>query len=249
MSGGSQNTVSQQTVPSWLQPYLTASLSQGAQDLQNPPQYYPGQQVASLTPLQQSGLSSIAGAASLPSASSGALGANQLETSGALLNPNANPYLQQEFNQGAQGIQNQIASEFAGSGSNVANSAGAQSAGMGTLAANLYGGAYGQGLQAMTQASALAPSIDQGLYMPGQQMYNAGTSQQQQQQNEINADISKWNFGQQTPENMLSWYSSLTNQNASPFIGSSNTQSQSPSMLQTGAGAGMAMLPLLMALA
>ena len=56
MSGGSQNTVSQQTVPSWLQPYLTSTLS-SAQGLEQTggPQYYPGQTVAGLTPLQSKG--------------------------------------------------------------------------------------------------------------------------------------------------------------------------------------------------
>jgi hypothetical protein len=68
--GGSQNTVSQNTVPDWLQPYLTNTLS-SAQTLEQGggPQYYPGQQVASLTPLQNEGLSQVQNLSQGPNAS------------------------------------------------------------------------------------------------------------------------------------------------------------------------------------
>ncbi len=53
MSGGGTNTISQQTVPSWLQPYYTQALATG-QNLTSGagPAYYPGNQVAHLNSLQ-----------------------------------------------------------------------------------------------------------------------------------------------------------------------------------------------------
>lgn len=217
MSGGGTNTVSQQTVPSWLQPYYTQALQQGQTLEQGPgPAYYPGNQVAPLNsvqegaintqlgganqvqqgaqfgagalPLLQQGAGTVqqgAGATGMgagligqaaqgPSATPGAMAANQFETSGALLNPSENPYLKNTFTQGANAVQNQLSSEFAGSGRNIIGSAPVQSDEMNNLATQLYGGAYNQGLQTMTQASALAPSIDAGMYLPGNEMMQAG---------------------------------------------------------------------------
>jgi hypothetical protein len=92
VSGGGQNTIQTQSVPSWLQPYLNSALSQG-QALQQSggPLYYPGQQVAPLNPLQEQGIDSIVGAAGAPIATTGAENANQFMTSGALRNPSSNP--------------------------------------------------------------------------------------------------------------------------------------------------------------
>ncbi len=231
--GGGTNTVSQSTIPSQILPYYQQALTQG-QNLLNSsgPQYYPGQQVAPLNPLQEQGLStaqsgvgmaqnaydvaqqgvgmaqnaygvsqagvplaaqgygqaqqayqptnmglnSIAQTAMGPNASQGAQAMNQFETSGALLNPSMNPYLQGTFQQGAQQVQNNLASQFAGSGRNIIGSAPVQSDEMNNLATQLYGGAYNTGLNATTQATGLAPLIDAGTYMPGQQLLNASSS-------------------------------------------------------------------------
>jgi hypothetical protein len=227
MSGGT-NTV-QQTLPSWLQPYLTQELGQGTA-LQQSAINNPQSMVAPMTPTQQQGIQSIQNTATSninPSASAAA--ANQFETSGALLNPNENPYLQNTFNLASQSVQNNIDSQFAGSGSNVQNSIPVQSDEMNNLATQLYGGAYGQGLQAMTQASALAPQIQQGTYIPGQELYQAGSLGQQQQQQVINA-----------PYNALSWYSGLLGLNGSSMGGSS--QSNNGAAATQDAGMGLAAL-------
>jgi len=237
MSGGSQNTVSQQTIPDFLKPYYTTALGQGANLLQSGgPQYYPGQQVAGLTDQQLQGVNSIQNAATGPNASQGAQAANQFETSGALLNPSMNPYLQGTFHQGANAIQNQLGSEFAANGSNVLNSMPVQADQMSTLANQMYGGAYQQGLQTMTQASALAPSIDAGTYQPGQELLQAGSGLQSQQQNEINAAMQAYNYQQQLPYNMLSWYSGLLGQNASPFSSQSSVATMGNNRGMTAAG-------------
>lgn len=122
------------------------------------------------------GLSQIQQTAAGPNASQGAQQANEFETSGALLNPASNPYLQQTFQQGANQVQNALSSQFGAAGRNTLASAPVQSDEMNNLATQLYGGAYNTGLNTMTQASALAPSIDAGTYQPGQQLLNASTA-------------------------------------------------------------------------
>lgn len=240
MSGGGQNTTSQTTVPDWIKPYYEQALNSGADLVHSPgPQYYPGQQVAGLNPMQIAGIGSIAGAAGQPNASQGAQAANQFETSGAVLNPSTNPWLRGTFDQGANAIQNRLGSEFATSGSNVLNSLPVQSDEMNNLATQLYGGQYQHGLDTMTRATALAPSIDAGTYMPGQALLQTGAGVQGQTQNEINALMQQWNYNQQLPYNQLSWYSGLLGQNASPFSGQNTraTMQNNPGMSAMGGAA------------
>jgi hypothetical protein len=239
--GGGTNTISQTTLPAWLQPYMTDALTAGQQLYQaGGPVYYQGQQVANLTPEQLAGISQTENVASTPSASQGAQSANRFETSGALLNPSANPYLQGTFNQAANAVQSQLASEFAGAGSNVINSLPVQADEMNNLATQLYGGAYNQGLQTMTQASALAPGIDQGAYLPGQMLEQAGGTLQNQSQNDINAAMQAYNYNSTLPMNMLSWYSGLLGQNGSPFKSASSSTSGNPNAALQDAGLGIA---------
>lgn len=250
MAGGGTNTVSQ-TLPSWLQPYLTSELGAassltpglsgsagGTYTLPNgqtvtvpgTPGVSASSLVAGMTPAQQQGLTDMQNTANSSINPSGsAAAANQFETSGALLNPAMNPYLQNTFNLSADSVQNQIDSQFAGSGSNVINSLPVQSDQLNNLATQLYGGAYQQGMQNMTQASALAPMITQAQYIPGQELYQAGSLEQQQNQNVINA-----------PYNALSWYSGLLGLNGSSMGGSS--QSNNPNAATQDAGMGLAAL-------
>ena len=84
MSGGSQQTSSNNGVASWLQPSYTNAV-QDANNLYSSggPKYYSGQQVANLSPMQNTGLSDISNAASDPSAASMAQQQNRNIESGA----------------------------------------------------------------------------------------------------------------------------------------------------------------------
>jgi hypothetical protein len=237
MSGGGTNTVST-SIPSQFVPYYTEALGQGQTlDQTGGPQYYPGQTVAPLNQLQGQALTDVQQTASAPNASQGAQAANEFETSGALLNPASNPYLQGTYTQAADQVQNSLASQFAGSGRNIIGSAPVQSDELNNLATQLYGGQYDTGLNAMTQSSALAPSIDAGTYLPSQALLSAGAGLQGQTQNLINANQNEWNYNQTLPYNQLSWYSSLLGQNTSPF--SSSSQSSSGNPWQTAVGGGL----------
>jgi hypothetical protein len=236
MSGGGTNTVTS-SIPDFLAPYYSGALSSGANLLASGgPQYYPGQTVAPLNPLQEGGIQSTVNAANAPSAAAGAQAANRFETSGALLDPHLNPYLQGTFTQAANAVQNQLGTEFAGSGSNVINSLPVQSDELNNLATQLYGGAYNTGLQNMTQATALAPSIDAATYLPSQELLSAGAGVQGQTQNLINANQQQWNYNQTLPYNQLSWYSGLLGQNAAPFSNQNAHMSNNPWSTVAGAG-------------
>lgn len=224
MSGGTNTT--SQTLPNWLQPYLTQELG-SAQGFQQQATSDPQSMVAGMTPAQQQGISSQeqAAAGQGTNEASSAAAANQFETSGALLNPASNPYLQNTYQLAGQQVQNQLSSEFAGSGSNVENSIPVQSDQLNNLATQLYGGAYQQGVNTMTQAAAQSPLIQAGLYQPGQEEYQAGSLQQQQQQNVINA-----------PYNALSWYSGLLGLNGSSMGGSSSSNNGAAATQDAGLG-------------
>jgi hypothetical protein len=223
MSGGTNTQT--QTLPNWLQPYLTQELG-SAQQFQTAATSNPQSMVAPMTPAQQQGLSSQLTAANQGAGEAGsAAAANQFETSGALLNPASNPYLQNTFNLASQSVQNNLDSQFAGSGSNVENSLPVQADQMNNLATQLYGGQYDVGLNTMTQAAAQSPLIQSGLYTPGQEQYQVGSTQQQQQQNVINA-----------PYNALSWYSGLLGLNGSSLGGSSSSNNGAAATQDAGLG-------------
>lgn len=245
MSGGSENTVSQSTIPSQLVPYYDYALSTG-QNLQNQggPQQSSGQ-VAPLSAMQQQGLSSIQGAASGMNPATGAANWNNYATSGALMNPSSNPYLTGEFNQGADAIQNQLSSQFGAAGRNVLASAPIQSDEMNQLATSMYGGQYDTNLNATQAAASAAPSIAQGLYTPGNQLLSAGALPQQQQQNILNTQTAQSNYNNALPYNSLSWYSSLLGQNGSPFSSSSQSGSQSGNTALEAAGGTIGLAGLL----
>jgi hypothetical protein len=147
--------------------------------------------------LQNAGVGSILNAAGNANATMGAEGANQFETSGALLNPAANPYLQNTFNQAARSVQNQLSSEFGASGAQAMGSLPVQQDESNNLATQLYGGQYDSGLNTLTQATALAPSIDAGMYQPGQQILSAAGQQINGGNSQLNGAYGQMGAGQQ----------------------------------------------------
>jgi hypothetical protein len=238
MSGGGTNTVSSQTVPAWLQPYLTSNIAEGQQlNAGGGPQYYPGQQVAGLTPLTEMGIGGVADTALSPNASTTAQAQNMNIESGAYLDPSSNPYLAGTLTTAEQGVQNPITSEFGAAGRNVLASAPVQSSAMNQLANQIYGGAYQSGMQNMVQSQFAAPTLDQGTYLPSQELMTTGADVQQQNQNQINAAMQQYNYQQQLPENMLSWLSGITAGNGAPFSAGQSSTSGGSNPWLTSAGA------------
>ncbi len=116
-------------------------------------------------------------------------------------------------------MQNQLSSEFAGSGRNIIGSAPVQSDEMNNLASQLYGGQYATGVQQQENALGNANQTTQQNYANQNNLFGAG----QQVQNLSNQYI-------QAPQQFLNQYLSRANNS----LGQTSTQSPA---FNSGAGA------------
>jgi hypothetical protein len=214
MSGGQPSNVTQtsvQQLPSWLNNANTFGSSQ-AQNLYNQggAPYYPGSTTAPLSSIQESYLTNANnlgqnGNSALNAGTSYAANASN----GAYLN--ANPYLNQTFNQAANAVQNRVGSEFAGSGRNLEASLPVQNDQMNQLATSIYGGNYANERQLQSQAAGMSPGLNQaGLSNLGAQA-GAGTLLQNQAQNYMNADANRFSYNANLPYQNLSNYMNTVN--------------------------------------
>lgn len=214
---GSQTTQTlQQQSPSWQQPYQQYGLQQSAAQYQNVNS--PQQLVAGFSPQQNQAISNITNlAGGTPETSSA-----QNYVSNVLNgNPANNPYLNSEFNQAANTVQNRLGSEFAGSGRNVIGSLPIQADQMNNLATQLYGGAYNTGVQQQENAAAQAVPLEQQQFNAQNNLFNAGGAIQGLAQQYI-----------QAPQTFLNQYLSQVNGNLgttqatqqpySPFLKTAN---------------------------
>ncbi len=212
MSKGSQGSATTTSgPPAYLQPYYQQVAGAGSNLYQNnAPLYYPGNQVAPFSPLQEQGFGQIQGAANAPN-TIGQSGQNYFNTleNGSLLNPATNPALQGMTQLADQQIQNNLASQFAGSGRNIEASAPIQASEMGSVASQIYGGAYNNTLNNMTNALSQANPLTMQQFLPGQQLLQAGGQIQNQAQNQIGANQNAFSYYQQLPFQQLQGMDSL----------------------------------------
>lgn len=142
---------------------------------------------------------------------------NQLGASNSLLNAFLSGNQQQigaatGYNQGAlsgAGLQSQAAGtlgsqQLQGSAlqQSAANLAGNQQLNFANAESNMYN----QGVGQMLSALGLAPQVQQLPYNDLSQLYNSGSTQQQQSQQQLNDQIARFNFGQQLPYQQLAQY-------------------------------------------
>jgi hypothetical protein len=215
--GGSQpagNTTTTQTTTPWSgqQPYLSQELGAAQGLYQNyTPQYYPGQQVAPLTPYQTQAETEAAniGAAGGTSAVNAA---NNYETqlmNGAYLdptkNPNWNSMAQNVLSSTVPGLEAQFTqgNNMNNPGAAYAVSQGANDA-LGGLAAQQYGNTLGLMSQGVGYQG--VPGLQGANLNAIGALSGAGSEQQAQAQNAINAQIAKYNYGQTLPYNQLNTY-------------------------------------------
>ena len=192
------------------QPYLQQGYNAASQLLNTGgQQYYPGQQVAPFSPLQEQAFGQVQNLASAPNTvnQSGSNYYNAL-MGGQFLSPQNNPALQGLVNQSEQQIQNNLASQFAGAGRNIEASAPVQASQMGNIANQIYGGAYNNALNNMTSGLGQGNNLIAGQYMPEQALMGAGNQIQQQAQNIIGGNMNQWAFNQAAPWNALGAYTS-----------------------------------------
>lgn len=118
--------------------------------------------------LQNSGLSQLQAATSSNPVGANAQGYFNTLESGSLLNPAMNPSLQGMAQLADNQIQNNLASQFAGSGRNIEASAPVQASQMANVAADIYGGAYNNTINNMTSGLGQASQLYGESLMPGQ---------------------------------------------------------------------------------
>lgn len=209
-------TTETQTSQPWSaqQPYLETGFQSASNIYSNPadyPQYYPGTQVAPLNPTQEAGLG-LETALGLEGNSSVNAGNSYLtnELQGGML-PENNPYFGSMVSNTLSTTLPGIESQFAqGNAMNEPGAAFATGQGVGNALGNVEGNMFQQDIGNMNTAAMWgAPAMQQAGLTNAQAVLGAGGQEQSQAQQEINANISQWNYNQTLPENMLNWYQGL----------------------------------------
>ena len=225
--GGTPATQTQQQgPPAMLQPYLNYGLQQATRLYQSPsPSYYPGTQVAApSTATQASWQDAIARAQSGSQVGNAAqqYGTNVLH--GAYLGDN--PY-QQALNQSITAATlPTVNAQFSlggryGSGAHQGT---AETALANAIAPQEYQNYQAE--RANQQAMAgMAPSLGAQDWADIQGLMGVGTAQDQLAQNQINANMARWNYNQNLAQNKLAQYAQLMS--GLPF-GTTTTATSTP---------------------
>ncbi len=277
MSGGSNQPTTTQTttqqLPNWaasvaqptLQGYANYLYPNG-QLIGNP---IPPQQIQGFTPAQIQGQNYTTSIAAGPSQQVPDLALQNaaMTQSGAMLNPQSNPWLRDTYNEAASamadqymyGTAPQTAAQFAMAnnfgGSAMQDLQNQQQFGFGTqlndLATNIYGGAYQQGLQNQLSQQQNLPNLLESQYINPSMLSQVGDTQQQFGQNVLNTQYQNATQNANWPYTAAQQISSLLgpltgNSSTSTTSGIPNPNYQSP--LQQGAGLGqLGLLGLLLA--
>lgn len=181
--GGGGNQTTRVEPPKYQLPFLERGLGY-AQNLYNGQQN--GNTVAPFSPETQQGLSGITNRANAGSPITEAaddLAAKTLQ--GGFLG--SNPYLDQTFNRAALQTQNQLASQFAGSGRNVDQSEGLRSQQLNDLATGIYGGAYDAERNRQQQTLGMSPQLANAGYADFDRLLGVGAQRENLNQQQLDA--------------------------------------------------------------
>jgi hypothetical protein len=208
-TGSSGTTTTTQVSNPWSgqQKYLTAGYQQAAQNLANPPQYYPGQAVAQFNPTQNQALGAQTLRAQQGSPVMAAADQQQTDTLNGKYLDSGNPYDSAVFKNIASQVLPTVGGQFNGAGR---YGGGAMASADTTALTNAYAPyAFSnyqneRGLQ--QQAAGLAPTLANQDYTDISALGAAGTMEQQQQQQNINAAMQKWAYQQNLPNQQLATY-------------------------------------------
>lgn len=190
--GGSTRTITQSSgPPAYAKPFLEFGMSQAKQMYEGgPPQYYPGQTVVGYSPESEMALS----------------GKRQMAMSGSPFIPMTQAAVMQNL-MGTNPLQSaafkpvvdQVASQFASAGR---YGSGAQ---QGAVASALAPMAY----QAQQDAIAQAPAAYEFGFSDLQKLAEVGAAREAQSQAELEADMQRFQFEQESPLNALANYMSI----------------------------------------
>ena len=190
--GGSTRTITQTSgPPAYAKPFLEYGMSQAKEMYEGgPPQYYPGQTVVGYSPESEMALS----------------GQRQMAMSGSPFIPATQQAIYQNLT-GTNPLQSaafkpvvdQVAAQFASAGR---YGSGAQ---QGALASALAPMAY----QAQQDAIAQAPAAYEFGFADLQKLAQVGAAREAQSQAELEADMARFQFEQESPLNALANYMSI----------------------------------------
>jgi len=172
MSTGGGGATQSVGPPKWQLPYIKEGM-QGAQDIYRAG----GSGVVPFSQETEQALTGITNRATQGNA--GSLAAQNVNTqtiNGGFLG--SNPYLDQTFNRAALATQNQLASQFAGSGRNIGASEGLRSQQLNDLATGIYGGAYDSERNRQQQAIGMANNLANQDYVDLGQLANVGATRE-----------------------------------------------------------------------
>jgi len=258
LSSGDDEVTQRQELPSFLQPYAPIYAQMGYNLSQAPFNPYPYETVAPFTQDQNAAMDMVRQRSMAGSPVVNAAQQQTLNTiNGDYLNPSTNPYLQQTFDQAANRVTDAFsrgaaaqtdarfarAGAFGGSAWNEMQGANQQALGdsLAGLGANIFGNNYAQERNRQQQASQFAPNFGAQDYRDAEALLNIGGMQQQQGQNYLTDDASRFQQAQQYPYQQFNTFGQMFN----PNLGSQSTQTlPGVSPLAGAFGGGMAGLSM-----
>jgi hypothetical protein len=181
MGGSSGSSTTTAGPPKWQLPYLQQGLA-GAQQL-----YQSGG--PGVVPFSNETEQALQGTAARATAGNEGV-RNAQNINNSVLQGNflgSNPYLDQTFNRAALATQNQLASQFAGSGRNIAASEGLRSQQLNDLSTGIYGGAYDSERNRMQQSIGMAQGLANQDYVDLSQLAGVGAQREGLAQDQANA--------------------------------------------------------------
>ena len=234
MGGGTGHQTSTTTSEPWAEqkPYMIEGMKK-AQELWNAPgpNYYPGQTVAQPTADTQAGYQAIRDQQN-GAGQQGVQAAQQANTdfiTGQHLN--SNPYDDAVYNDIQSRVMSSVNANALKSGRQGSGQADSMAAtGLTNAYAPYAASQYQKGLDNMQQAIGQAPGLNQAGYFGADALMKSGGQQQQDDQANIDADISKFNWGQNLDQNKLNDYMKTITGTFGGQSGTSTTPYQKPSI-------------------
>ncbi|MHB0978401.1 MAG: hypothetical protein ACYC1K_03330 [Minisyncoccota bacterium] len=216
-----------QTTQPWdvQQPYLNEIFDEArANYYSSNPQYYPWETLAPQSADTLTGQSNFSNYAAGDAAELGRADTRAVTDilQGKYLTAESNPYLSSFTNAALRPLTQQFTESvlpnirsdamttggFGGSRQGIAEGLASDRFGraIGETTSNIYNNAYNQGMQQFSRAIDQAPGAIAAGSLPAMMQMQSGELVDQRNQALINADIERWNFEQQLPENKLRDY-------------------------------------------
>lgn len=223
-------TISNNDPPDYAKPYLEYGVKEAQRQYQSSlPQYYPGSTVAAQSPETLSAIQALGNRGMSGSPLTQGAQAQQLATIQGQ-NLNSNPYQDAVYGNVASHVLPSVNSQFSAAGRYGSNSHQNQAIDQLTNAYAPYASnIYQTERAAQEAASNNAPALANADYQDINAVAAAGAARDQYGQQQVNADINRWDFANNVDQQKLAQYMALINGGT---VGGTNT-TQQPSQNNT----------------